>query len=340
MRYWLKLNDGTTIFKNLTVTDEKMLDSVLVESVLSASRKQRIGKISSAGAQILATSSDPDCIKSSQKFKNTARTILGSIKYIQEIMAAQRDSNNRNTARLIHNLTTLNAHSIQEVYSLIPQEEISGRINDHLKYVVNKINADPIEASRVILRIAKNNAAMKTEFSVFKKLFIAEPHLRPTHHKMHKVLMNIFYLFYPDFTDKNVSVSIEPSEAMAFFDYESIHVALYHLIDNASKYTLPNSKLTIQILQDRKYTSLIFKMRSTKIAPEESGRIYDEGFSGSTPKIIGKSGDGIGMSLVKRIMESNHGLVSHRSLPNTREISFGIDYDINEFTLQLPNSKN
>lgn len=339
MRYLLTSIDGKTIASTLSESDEKKFQGVTSESSISPCGKYRIGKISNKLGVIWVISNDPDFTKSSQKFKNTAKCILDATKFINEIAEEQQEINNRNTSRLIHNLTTLNAHNIQEIYSLIPQEEISGRVNNHISYVREKIEDDPTEAAKVFLRIAKNNASMKTEFSVFKKLFVAQPELRPSFHMMHKVLMNILYLFFPDFTDKEVEVVVERSEAVAYFDYESIHVALYHLIDNAAKYTRPGSKLHISISSGTPYTTLVFRMKSTRILPDERERIFDEGFSGSLPKLIGKAGSGIGMSLVRKILESNQGTVSHRSQPNTGELQMGVEYQVNEFILQLPTSK-
>lgn len=339
MRYLITSSDGKTITSTLEASDENLFQGLACESALIQNGKYRIGKISSNLGVIWAISGDFDFLKSSQKFKNNAKCILNAIKYINEMAAEQREINNRNTSRLIHNLTTLNAHNIQEIYSLIPQEEISGRVKDHVSYVRSKIASDPTEASKVLLRIAKNNASMKTEFSVFKKLFVAQPELRPSFHMMHKVLMNVLYLFFSDFTDKEVEVVVDRSEAVAYFDYESIHVALYHLIDNAAKYTRPDSKFQIIIATDPPYVTLVFRMRSTKILPEEYEKIFDEGFSGSLPRSIGKSGNGIGMSLVKRILESNRGVIFHRSQPNTGEFLMGIEYQVNEFVVQLPTSK-
>lgn len=339
MRYLLTSLDGRKIASTLKINDERNFQGVTCESLLSTNGRFRLGKISNAYGNIWAISEESDFIKSSQKFKNTAKCILESLKYINEIAAEQREVNNRNTSRLIHNLTTLNAHSIQEIYSIIPQEEISGKVKDHIGYVRKQISNDLTEASKVLLRIAKNNASMKTEFSVFKKLFVAQPDLRPSSHMMHKVLMNILYLFFPDFTDKDVEVVVERSDAVAYFDYESIHVALYHLIDNAAKYTRPFSKLYINMTADALNATFKFTMMSTKILPDEREKIFDEGFSGSLPQLIGKSGSGIGMSLVKRILESNRGTVSHRSQPNSAEFLMGIEYEINEFILQLPTSK-
>ena len=339
MRYELTSSDGKKIASTLLASDIASIPKLSAESQLLSNGKIRGGCITTKDGKIHAFSCDPDHVKSSQKFKNTAKCILESIKYINEIAAEQREINNKNTTRLIHNLTSLNAHNIQEIYSLIPQEEISGQMKGHVEYVRKIIEQNALEASKVLLRLAKNNAAMKTEFSVFKKLFNAHPELRPSFHIVHKVLMNVLYLFFPDFTDKAIEVIVDRSDAVAFFDYESMHVALYHMIDNAAKYTKPHSKLYIKITAGSPTLTLVFRMCSTSILKDEREKIFDEGFSGSIPMLLKKSGDGVGMSLVKKIIESNSGTIKLRSLDGTEEYNFGIAHQINEFLVRLPSIK-
>lgn len=340
MRYNLISVNGKKIASTLSAAESALLATISSESTLVLNNKARAGRLSTEEGTIFAYSDEPDFLHSSQKFKTLARTILNSIKYISETVSEQIDSNNRNTKRLIHNLTSLNAHNIQEIYALLSQDELSGKMNGHVEYAKKIIEGNTLEAAKSLLRIAKNNASMKTEISVFNKLFIATSDLRPYVHTMHKVLMNVLYLFFPDFTDKSVDVTVQHSEASAYFDYESIHVALYHIIDNAAKYTIPNTKLIIGISQDVKYLDIIFRMCSTKILEKEREKIYDEDFSGSIALLTGKAGSGIGMSLVKRIVESNNGSILLKTVDGTDGKSFGIDFQTNEFILKLPRSRN
>jgi len=336
MRYKLVAIDGRKITNTLDLADSILLETIKNESVLVLNNKARAGRLSSERGTIYAISDHPDNIRSSQKFKTTARTILDSVDYINETINDQIEANNRNTKRLIHNLTSLNAHNIQEIYALLSQDELSGKMKGHIDYARNVIESNALEAAKTLLRLAKNNASMKTEISVFNKLFIATPDLRPYSHVMHKVLMNVLYLFFPDFTDKSVDVIVQQSEASAYFDYESIHVALYHIIDNAAKYTIPNTKLFINILEEGSYIFITFQMCSTKILENELAKIYDEGFSGSIASLTGKAGSGIGMSLVKRIIESNNGSIYLEPLEGSEGKNFGIDFQTNKFILKLP----
>ncbi|WP_158558920.1 sensor histidine kinase [Rhodoferax lacus] len=328
--------DDACVATTLLDADQSILSGLASESTLSVSGKYRIGKMSNQLGTIIAISNEKDFVCSSQKFKNTARCILNSLAYTQNVIDLQRSITNKNTARLIHNLTSLNAHNIQEVYSLIPQEEISGKIKGHVEYVKQTVIEHPIDAANVLLRIAKNNAAMKAEFSVFKKLFNPHPEMHPSQHVVHKVLLNVLYLFFSDFTDKNVDIKIDRSDAKAYFDYESIHVALYHLIDNAAKYTKPSSTFDIKFDTNSVGVAIVFRMKSVRILETEINRIYEEGFSGSIPTKIGKAGNGIGMGIIRTIIQINGGSVNLKSDHSTRENDFGIDFEINEIVIELP----
>lgn len=339
MRYNLVSVDGKKIASTLSSAESALLATVMSESVLVLNGKGRAGRITSKHGIIYAFSDDLDFIRSSQRFKNIARAILNSIEYVNETVSEQIEANNRNTQRLIHNLTSLNAHNIQEIYALISQDEISGKMKGHIDYAKSVIESNTLEAAKTLLRLAKNNASMKTEISVFNKLFIATPDLRPHTHVMHKVLMNVLYLFFPDFNDKLVDITVQQSEASAYFDYESIHVALYHIIDNAAKYTIPETKFFIDISEEHPYLSVTFRMCSTKIFESERDKIYDEGFSGSIASLTRKAGSGIGMSLVKRIVESNNGSISLKPLDGSEGKNRGIDFQTNEFILKLPSRK-
>ena len=77
---------------------------------------------------VIAFSSTKDYIKSSKKFSTALDVILNSTEMVNQVVKEARASINKSTSRLIHNLTSLNAHNIQEIYSLIPQENVSQKI--------------------------------------------------------------------------------------------------------------------------------------------------------------------------------------------------------------------
>ena len=72
--------------------------------------------------------------------------------------------------RLIHNLVTLNAQTIQAVYRVIPQMCFNQRDRDSLIRNVSNRLLDPRKSAVLLIDILKNANLEKTEFSVYAKL--------------------------------------------------------------------------------------------------------------------------------------------------------------------------
>lgn len=336
IRYRLIDSTNTIIHCNLKPEEIKNLELINSQSN-KPNANTRAGKLKSNLGTIFGFTNDKDHICSSHLFKTNLASILNSIPHIKSISEEIKKEQNKNTSRLIHNLTSLNAHNIQEIYSLISQENMSNTKDAHIKYVEDVVKEDPRETAITILRIAKNNAAMKTEFSVFKKLFTTNPSLSKKNHNTHKVLMNVFYLFFPDFTDKDVKVIVGDEHIRtAYFDYESIHVALYHLIENTTKYIKPKTQLNVIIAETDKHVEIKFDMTSVQIKESEKKSIFEEGISGDFSIKLGKSGEGIGLSRVKKIIELNSGEIEVQPFPDTLDVSSGFPYQRNIFTMKLP----
>lgn len=224
-----------------------------------------------------------------------------------EIEAKQFEQQRVN--RLIHNLTSLNAHNIQEIDDFIPQELLASNYQDLLKYIQDQIKKDSKNAALMFLRIAKHNVHMKSEFSIYKKLDRLDAALEPTMNPIRKVLLNVLHTFFIDFTNQSIYVYVAEFKGRVYIDYESIQVALYHLIENATKYTMSNTKVEITFEERFEEIDVQFKMLSLFIEDEEIEKIFIEGYSGKVAKECKLNGDGIGMWQIKRMMELNKGRI-------------------------------
>jgi hypothetical protein len=125
VRYRIKDKSGKEIFCNLTERESGLIQQLSSKSQKMESRSLRGGVLSNEKFDVYAFSSHKDYLKSSQKFKTELGVILNSTRFIDEIIESTNTSRNKSTRRLIHNLTTLNAHNIQEIHSLITQENVS-----------------------------------------------------------------------------------------------------------------------------------------------------------------------------------------------------------------------
>ena len=338
IRYRLVNYQERKIFCNLKKEDISEIEYLTINSKKINDGKTRAGKlIDNRNNYIYAFTNEKAYIQSTKKFNTILHALLSSIDYINEAVKDEVKSHNQAINRLLHNLITLNAQNVQELDVIFPQEDISRKINNkQITYIEKIVSSKSKEVSLFLLKQAKNNTSMKAEFSVFQMLYDDNTRLQISSHNVHRVIMNILYTFFPDFTDKNVNVVLTDSTYKARFDYKSFHVVLYHLLDNATKYIKPKSKFLIHINKLNKSVSVEMEMISLIIKDDEKKIIFEEGYSGYEPKKIGRNGQGIGLSIVKKILELNHGRIEIFTDKNSTEDLMGCEYQKNKFIIYLP----
>jgi K+-sensing histidine kinase KdpD len=338
--YCLYSPKGEVIFTNTQrhCTDCIVTCNVSATSIVKCAYtriKRRKGTAASATGKVFLCSGELGCVNSSRLFKEKLCVYLEFINDIKGVKDKVIGDVNKETKRLLHNLTSLNAHNIQELYSLVPQELLTEKLHKQIDIIKEHLISNVNEAAFSFLRVAKNNASIKTEFSVFRKLYETDPSLQIKLHPIKKVLLNTFHIFFQDFTDKKVYVKIGTTEDKVLLDYESFHVALYHFVDNATKYIIPSSTLDVSFESYPTCYKIIFDMISLEIIADELDSILEEGKSGTNAIKLGKSGDGIGLSIICKLLNLNNcNLIIKRNVNPAKSFMFdGHNYHNNIFEM-------
>lgn len=231
-----------------------------------------------------------------------------------EIEEKTRKVEQQKVNRLVHNLSSINAHNIQEIYDIVPQDVLSSNWKNQLEFIEKEIKSNPKKAALMFIRLAKNSIHMKSEFSIYRKLDRKDiASLEFKSYPIRIVLLNVLHTFFGDFNVNGIYVNVTDYFGKVKIDYETIQVALYHLIENATKYAKHYSEIYIDFEESKPNDVLVhIKMRSTYVEPSERITIFNEGISGSVAKKMKKNGDGIGMWRIKQMMTLNKGdLIAH-----------------------------
>lgn len=345
MYYEFKNPSGKIILTNLennciSCSSKCKSESQVVSCELN-NKKRRQGIKTSKYGTVYLCSNNENLLNSSRLFKEKLVARLDTLEVLSHAQLQIEERHQKQVKRLVHNLTTLNAHCLQEIYSLAPQEKLAEAKQDQRTQIIEHyINAEVNIAAQAFSRILKNNSLMKVEFSVFNKLYETQPRLDKRSHQIRKVVLNVLHVFFPDFTDKEVEVIVENFEEKINFDYESITVVLMHLIENATKYICPKTKLYIKFYSTAEEVKISFEMISLKINEVEKEHIFEEGFSGKISTSLGWAGKGIGLFLVKQLLTINSGhIVIQINLDPKKAVKqMGVDFESNCFILSLPKS--
>ncbi len=299
--------------------------------------KKRLGYTKNNTGILYACSSKS---KTTKIFKSEFEAlVLGMKTFIDlsaEIREYTRKDESKRLNRVIHNLKSINTHSMQELYMLIPQEElIKNNTRDKLQIVEEIIRKNSTQAAKTFFRIAKFNLSVKAEFSIYEKLLQGDIELDKRRHNIRDVIMVVLYMFFCDFNEMKIHVAVEDFHEKVNIDFESFQVAIYHIIENMSKYTAPKTNAEIKFRIEKGVQYVVFEMTSLYLNHGEEDDIFKEGYSGELAKKISKQGKGIGMYRAKKLIELNGGTIIFEPGEKVEKIIDGISYARNKIEISL-----
>jgi len=103
---------------------------------------------------------------------------------------------------------------------------------------------------------------------------------------------------------------------------------LFNLFDNAVKYSIPKSRLLINLLNSSDKKKLIFEItnKTSIISKKDIPNIFERFYK--TSNMAGKKGFGLGLAIVKIIVEKNNGTIDTSYDDNLKEITFIITFPL------------
>jgi signal transduction histidine kinase len=96
---------------------------------------------------------------------------------------------------------------------------------------------------------------------------------------------------------------------------DAITQSLVNLIDNAIKYSGSSKRLVIRLGQEEGYVTVSVIDYGVGIPREEQERIFDKFYRVSTGLVHDVKGSGLGLSIVKHIMDAHRGKIEVKSQP-------------------------
>jgi signal transduction histidine kinase len=125
--------------------------------------------------------------------------------------------------------------------------------------------------------------------------------------------------------DRIVEVQVESGITSIPMDREFIRRALRHLIENAVRYSRPDSTISISATRDGYRLLLEVADQGSGVDPGDQPFVFDKFYRGRQHQ-ASSQGTGMGLAIVKAIMEAHGGGVALSSAPESGS----------RFTLWLP----
>ena len=155
----------------------------------------------------------------------------------------------------------------------------------------------------------------------------AESGALPIHVAMNNVdelAGNVFTMFKENAQKRNIAYQYrsELDASLLPIDRTYVEMILTNLLSNAFKFTPDGGEITLSVWKKENCFGFTVKDTGVGIAPEKLARIFERFYQANEDR----KGSGIGLSLVKCLVEKHHGSISVESKPNQGS----------EFRIELP----
>lgn len=147
----------------------------------------------------------------------------------------------------------------------------------------------------------------------------------------HDIIENIVEITSPQADSKKISIEYNPCQENWWFnvDYDHIRTAFMNIISNAVKYTPEGGNVQISTSLSGGFVNLTVKDSGIGISKEDLPHIFDRFFrvKGKATRHI--TGSGLGLSLVKEVVEAHQGYIDVHSTPD-EGTSFVLSFPVTE----------
>lgn len=165
--------------------------------------------------------------------------------------------------------------------------------------------SDGLESSETILRIL--NSIMDVSEAETQTLKLRQEKI-----SLERVLESVVDIYQYTAEEKKIEIITSFENVFVMGDEGRLIQAFGNLLDNALKYSPPDSKISLKLSVEDRVAKVTFADEGPGITAEEQGRIWERLYRGDKSRHTG--GLGIGLSLVKAIISVHKGSVGMRNL--------------------------
>lgn len=155
--------------------------------------------------------------------------------------------------------------------------------------------------------------------------------MKPKNYNISDQIIHILLTFEQKIEKKNIEIrgleNLEPHKVHA--DTDMIYQVIYNLFDNAVKFTNENGYIEVNVTEHNAYVEISIKNSGEGINADELSRVFERFYKVDKSRSLDAKGAGLGLYLVKMMVEMHGGNIVARSDSKTQA----------EFVFTLPKGR-
>lgn len=214
-----------------------------------------------------------------------------------------------------------------------PLTLIDAPVNDLLQS--GNLNPEQVNKLMIVNRNAKRLYKLISDLLDFRKVTQKQCKLEVRETSVSDIVIGVYNAFKEECKNKSINFDCwVDDDLIGFVDTEKIEKIFWNLLSNALKFTNRGGTISLiveeLIVDGSKKLKLVVKDSGIGILEKDISKIFDHFYKVSNSQSINQGGTGIGLSIVKEMVELHHGEIKVESEIGTGTI----------FTIILPADKS
>lgn len=186
-----------------------------------------------------------------------------------------------------------------------PMTSISGFVDGMLTGVIPPEKHD--HYLRIVLNETKRLSRLVAALLDISRIQAGERKFHMTSFDICEMARQIIISFENRIEEKNLDVMFDAEEDRIYVtaDLEAIYQVLYNLCDNATKFAADGKRFTVSIREKKGKVFVRVFNEGEGIADEDKKHIFERFYKGDKSRGLDKSGTGLGMYIVKTILDAH-----------------------------------
>ena len=139
--------------------------------------------------------------------------------------------------------------------------------------------------------------------------------LKPTVFDVNEVVLSSIFTFEQTIDAKHLEIKgLDAGKIMVEADEDLIHQVVYNLLENAVKFVNEGGYIEVSYTVDPKRTYINIKNSGEGIPKDEISKVFDRFYKTDRSRSIDKTGVGLGLHIVRSIVNLHQGEVIVRSV--------------------------
>jgi signal transduction histidine kinase len=189
--------------------------------------------------------------------------------------------------------------SIKGFVSLLKDENLSSHDRLHYISIIESESQRLSKLSENLLRLS----TLGSEDVTFK----------PIHYSLSRQLKDVILLLEPQWSGKELEISLSGEKIDIFADKDLISQVWINLLNNSIKFTPERGKITVTISEDNKQVFVEVFDSGIGMTEEILPHIFERFYMADKARSRSAGGSGLGLSIVKRIVQLHHGNIDVKS---------------------------